>query len=172
MGLACLRDLPGLPQEVVIVPLPGHTPGHCGVAIRAENRWHLHAGDAYFDARELDADPQCRLGLKVYEWATESDRRRRIETQRKLRALHAAHPDIIMSCTHDVREFERLAGRPAHLPADQINALPRNEYSEKIVRARPVPTPSPPPRPAAAAAEGFDRELRIPRKEAPPQPRH
>lgn len=32
--------------EMWLVPLFGHTRGHCGVAIRIEGGWHLHAGDA------------------------------------------------------------------------------------------------------------------------------
>ena len=135
MGLRCIRNLTGLPPEVVLVPLPGHTPGHCGVAIRAEERWYLHAGDAYFDARELDADPQCRLGLQLYEAFTQTHRRARVATQRMLRTLHAEHPEIVMSCSHDVRDFERLAGRPAHVPPDPI-AERHDAYTGKVVRTK------------------------------------
>lgn len=35
-----------LGPEMWLVPLFGHTPGHCGVAIRAGDGWYLHAGDA------------------------------------------------------------------------------------------------------------------------------
>ena len=35
--------------EAKLVPLPGHTLGHCGVAYREDGLWSLHAGDAYFD---------------------------------------------------------------------------------------------------------------------------
>jgi hypothetical protein len=40
-----------LELEAKLVPLPGHTLGHCGVAYREDGRWSLHAGDAYFDAK-------------------------------------------------------------------------------------------------------------------------
>ena len=32
--------------KVLFVPLPGHTRGHCGVAIGGGSRWILHCGDA------------------------------------------------------------------------------------------------------------------------------
>ena len=64
MGLPCVRHLCGLPPEVLLVPLAGHTLGHTGVAIQTEGGWLLHAGDAFFDPRELDTSPRCRTGLR------------------------------------------------------------------------------------------------------------
>lgn len=36
----------GIQPEVWLVPLPGHTPGHCGVALQAGSGWLFHCGDA------------------------------------------------------------------------------------------------------------------------------
>jgi glyoxylase-like metal-dependent hydrolase (beta-lactamase superfamily II) len=33
--------------EFVLVPFPGHTRGHCAVAVRSEQGWLLHCGDLY-----------------------------------------------------------------------------------------------------------------------------
>jgi glyoxylase-like metal-dependent hydrolase (beta-lactamase superfamily II) len=52
-GLECIGDLPDLPREIVMVPLRGHTRGHCGVAVDTGSRWVLHCGDAYYIKREL-----------------------------------------------------------------------------------------------------------------------
>lgn len=38
-------QLPFTP-EIWLIPLVGHTPGHCGVAIRNNSGWILHGGDA------------------------------------------------------------------------------------------------------------------------------
>lgn len=38
--------LPGILPEVWLVPLPGHTRGHCGVALQTEGGWIFHCGDA------------------------------------------------------------------------------------------------------------------------------
>src|SRR5690606_14297750 len=46
-GFAAVRDLEGLPPEILMIPLVGHTRGHCGVAVRTAEGWLLHAGDAY-----------------------------------------------------------------------------------------------------------------------------
>jgi len=35
----------GFESEVLLVPLFGHTLGHCGVAVQQGERWVLHAGD-------------------------------------------------------------------------------------------------------------------------------
>jgi len=35
-----------LEPRVLLVPLPGHSPGHCGVAIQTPEGWLLHCGDA------------------------------------------------------------------------------------------------------------------------------
>ena len=134
-GMPCVRDLVGLPPDVIVLlPLPGHTAGHAGVAISAENGWHLHCGDAYTDARELDVDPHGRLGMKLYETLTTTDRAQYAHSQERLRLLHYKHPDVIMNCAKDPREFERLAGRAAHLPADPITPLARDPYMEKVFR--------------------------------------
>jgi glyoxylase-like metal-dependent hydrolase (beta-lactamase superfamily II) len=44
--------------EVLMIPLTGHSPGHAGVAVRTENGWVLHCGDALpFGGLESDAPP-------------------------------------------------------------------------------------------------------------------
>jgi len=39
--------------EVCLVPLFGHTHGHCGVAVRIDDSWLIHVGDAYYLREEL-----------------------------------------------------------------------------------------------------------------------
>jgi glyoxylase-like metal-dependent hydrolase (beta-lactamase superfamily II) len=55
-GFNAVRDLAGLPPEILLVPLTGHTWGHIGVAIRKEEGWMLHAGDAYFYRGEVGGE--------------------------------------------------------------------------------------------------------------------
>jgi len=45
-GLPRIRVLAGLRPEVCLIPLHGHTCGHCGVAVRTEGGWLFHCGDA------------------------------------------------------------------------------------------------------------------------------
>ena len=66
-GFERVRQLSGVPPEVLLVPLPGHTLGHAGVAIeRTSGNWVLQAGDAYFYHAgwiySIHGDPQCHVG--------------------------------------------------------------------------------------------------------------
>ena len=110
-GFDCVRDLAGLPPEILLVPLAGHTLGHAGVAIRSGGRWLLQAGDAYFWHAEMDAErPRCTPGLALYQTLMEKDRAQRLNNQARLRRLRQERPDEVrLFCAHDPIEFESLA---------------------------------------------------------------
>jgi glyoxylase-like metal-dependent hydrolase (beta-lactamase superfamily II) len=112
----------GLPPEILMVPLPGHTFGHAGVAIREDNHWLLLAGDAYFYHEELNlVGPRCTWGLRFYQWMMEKDRARQLANQERLRELkrdYGRQVDIL--CSHDVVEFERHARRSPEIPVEQL----------------------------------------------------
>ncbi|KTT74649.1 MBL fold metallo-hydrolase [Sphingomonas endophytica] len=114
-GFDAVRDLVGLPPEILMVPLPGHTWGHAGVAIRkGDGRWLLHAGDAYFYRGEMrGARRRCTPGLRAYQRLMEVDATARIDNQQRLRRLSVDRRDAVtVTCTHDPVELERLqAGR-------------------------------------------------------------
>ena len=125
-GFDCVRSLDGLPPEVLMVPLPGHTYGHAGVAVQAGGRWLLQAGDAYFWHQEMDAQhPRCTPGLAFYQAMMEKNRAARLANQQRLRELRRDHGDeVTLFCGHDPVEFERLTGHAMDLP---VGRLPRNE---------------------------------------------
>jgi glyoxylase-like metal-dependent hydrolase (beta-lactamase superfamily II) len=130
-GFECVRDLHGLPPEILLVPLVGHTLGHAGIAVRRDRDWLLMAGDAYFYFAEMEDPPRCTPGLRLYQTMMEKDRRARLGNQRRLRALCHAHGDeVIVTCGHDVTEFEHLAGRPLAIPAATPSRLPALEGPE------------------------------------------
>jgi hypothetical protein len=53
----------------------------------------------------------------------EKDRRARLGIQERLRLLRRNHSGRVeIFCSHDVREFERLAGHPEELPASPATA--------------------------------------------------
>lgn len=118
-GFGCVRTLRGLPPEIALVPLAGHTFGHAGVAVQHGERWLLQAGDAYFHHREMDPEaPYCTPGLRFYQRLMEKDRDARLDNQDRLRVLALAHGDeVAITCSHDNREFERLSGRATGTPA-------------------------------------------------------
>jgi glyoxylase-like metal-dependent hydrolase (beta-lactamase superfamily II) len=45
-GFDAIRVLPGVSPQVLLIPLAGHTRGHCGVAVETSNTWLFHCGDA------------------------------------------------------------------------------------------------------------------------------
>jgi glyoxylase-like metal-dependent hydrolase (beta-lactamase superfamily II) len=123
-GFERVRALDGVPPEIVMVPLVGHTHGHAGVAIDRGDRWLLHAGDAYFFHAEMDPQrPRCTPGLRFYQWMMEKDRASRLHNQRRLRELNRAHArEVSIFCGHDITEFERLSGHSARVPANKLAA--------------------------------------------------
>jgi glyoxylase-like metal-dependent hydrolase (beta-lactamase superfamily II) len=116
----------GLGPDVLLVPLIGHTLGHAGIAIRSDDGWLLYAADAYFFHAEMDHErPRCTPGLELYQTMMEKNRGARLLNQRRLRELVRQHgSDVRVFCAHDVREFERLAGRSHRdpLPARAASA--------------------------------------------------
>ena len=123
-GFDCVRDLAGLPPDILLVPLRGHTFGHAGVAVRSGGRWLLLAGDAYFHHREMDFEkPWCTPGLAMYQVMLEKDRSARLANQQRLRTLrheHGAQVDIFSA--HDNAEFKRLSGRSPKIPVEAFAA--------------------------------------------------
>jgi len=115
-GLASVRDLVGLGPEILLVPLVGHTAGHAGVAVQADDGWLLHAGDAYFFHAEMNTNNvRCPLGLRAYQAMMEVDRRARLNNQQRLRDLLYQHGDAVrVLCAHDSVEFETWAARGPH----------------------------------------------------------
>lgn len=110
-GFEAVRDLQGLPPEILLIPLAGHTQGHAGIAIKTAEGWLLHAGDAYFYRQEMNAaNPDCTPGLRAYQWMMEVNRQARLLNQARLRQLAGDRPDDIrLFCSHDAVEFKALA---------------------------------------------------------------
>jgi len=104
-GFEALRVLEGISPEIWLVPLPGHTRGHCGVAVRQEDGWLLHCGDAYISRSDIDpfGSPRAKphwmkpLAARLFPHAP------------RLRALLEEHGDEIeIFCSHDPDELARL----------------------------------------------------------------
>ncbi|AGC43742.1 hypothetical protein MYSTI_02426 [Myxococcus stipitatus DSM 14675] len=110
-GFASVRAIPELSSELVMVPLVGHSEGHCGVAVRTEGRWLLHAGDAYFSHKEMDpVSPRSPWGLALFQRLRSTDNAARLENQARLRALVKEHPgEVSVFSAHCAVELERYA---------------------------------------------------------------
>jgi glyoxylase-like metal-dependent hydrolase (beta-lactamase superfamily II) len=110
-GFESARAIEGLEDQIVIVPVIGHTRGHSAIAVREGEGWTLHCGDAYFNAGEMLIPPQLPAGLKVFQRLNDADTKARTANQERLRELardHAAEVRLINS--HD----------PAYLSAQPV----------------------------------------------------
>ena len=114
-GFECVRALEGLPPEILLVPLVGHTRGHCAVAVDRGDTWLLHAGDAYFFQGEMDvAHPNCPAALRWLQSFLEMKRPERENNQERLRELVRTRAgQVRVFCAHDETEWKRLAGAQA-----------------------------------------------------------
>jgi glyoxylase-like metal-dependent hydrolase (beta-lactamase superfamily II) len=85
------------------VSLPGHSPGHCGVALETTSGWMLHAGDAYYDHRELEKK-SMPIGLSLFQKVVHFDYSTAMKTQARLRDLE----NVRVFCAHDPKELTIL----------------------------------------------------------------
>jgi glyoxylase-like metal-dependent hydrolase (beta-lactamase superfamily II) len=108
-GFGGVRAINGLPPEILLVPLLGHTRGHHGIAIRRDDGWMLHAGDAYFHYGEVQADAHCPAPLRAFQRLVAVDDDMRKANRARLRAL-ALDRDagVRVFCAHDPTELSRL----------------------------------------------------------------
>jgi glyoxylase-like metal-dependent hydrolase (beta-lactamase superfamily II) len=105
-----------LSDDVLLIPLRGHTRGHGGVAVRRPSGgWFLHAGDSYFSHGEKETPPTCPKGLSAFQKIVEMDKASRRANADRVRSLHADHgPDsgatevVTVFCAHDAVELDAL----------------------------------------------------------------
>ncbi|WP_306350186.1 MBL fold metallo-hydrolase [Flavobacterium sp. '19STA2R22 D10 B1'] len=94
-----------LKTEIYLIPLPGHTLGHCGVAIKDGQNWLFYIGDAYYMRIEL-----TDTNHPVNQLATmrADDNTLRLETLDRIREFINQHPEIEVFGYHDLEEFNHF----------------------------------------------------------------
>lgn len=112
-GFDAVRQLDGLPPEILMVPLRGHTEGHAGIAVQTSEGWLLHAGDAYLHHSQMDLSRHtCTPGLAVYQHIMDTNRPQRRTNQERLRELKRSENSIDVFCSHDAAELAELRTAP------------------------------------------------------------
>jgi len=108
-GFEALRPIAGLSPELLLAPLPGHTRGHCGVAIATDSGWLFQCGDAaspFHRATDPHQLPGAHQPLNylpgwLSRWAIGPQVPR-------LRRLIREHGDqVALISSHDIYSFER-----------------------------------------------------------------
>jgi len=101
-GFESIRLLPSVDAEIAMIPLPGHTAGHCGVAINTSDGWLLHCGDAFFHHGEIETPRRCPPGLRLFQNINQHDGEARHRNQERLWELQRDHGDeVTLICSHD-----------------------------------------------------------------------
>lgn len=77
--------------EMYFIPLHGHSRGHCGVAIKVENGWFFHAGDAGAVYNNETPTWLIKLVLGPHD--------------QRLRQFMQAHPEVLVTNSHMFPEF-------------------------------------------------------------------
>lgn len=93
----------GFSSEVLLIPLFGHTLGHCGVAVQHGDRWLLHAGDAYYLRAELTRDNHPVSQLAAQRADDDEQRQTSLEQLRRVVRDHSDEVEIIGY--HDLGEL-------------------------------------------------------------------
>ena len=68
-GFSAVRGIPGTRDEVLLVPLPGHSRGHCGVAVRRADGWLLHCATPIFITPKSSQTATPRRGACAFRVA-------------------------------------------------------------------------------------------------------
>ena len=109
-GFDSVRALPGARDDVLLIPLPGHSRGHCGVAVSTADGWLLHCGDAYFHHAEVQPEAgKAPLALRLFESLVNVDCSARLANLARLRALAQSRAsEIRLICSHDPADMPAL----------------------------------------------------------------
>jgi glyoxylase-like metal-dependent hydrolase (beta-lactamase superfamily II) len=93
-------------DEILLIPLLGHTTGHCGIAIKQHNGWVFFCGDAYYSHLELDPNHKLPLLDKLERLFAENNTAR-LKTLSEIQRLAHNEPRIEIICAHDPVELDR-----------------------------------------------------------------
>ena len=108
-GVPAVRELRGLPPEILALPMHGHSRGHAAIAVETGSGWLVHAGDAYFHRSVTE-----RGDASGTPWALRCVERLIASDYQSVRANHAMlaelakRDDITVFSAHDPVEYERL----------------------------------------------------------------
>jgi len=95
--------------DVLLIPMVGHTRGHCAVGVKKGEKWLLHCGDVYTDRREINLGLEhCPPGARMHKRATTVDRDANARWPGILRELVRNHGDeVSIISSHDPDEFSQ-----------------------------------------------------------------
>ena len=114
LGFGKSKDIYG-DGVIVVVPLPGHTPGSQGMFIKIHQRSVFFIGDA---ADTLEAAERGLPKNPVIRSNTDFEPLVADATTKKIAAFHRSHPDIAIIPAHDRDAYAKIFGKPSTCLAD------------------------------------------------------
>jgi glyoxylase-like metal-dependent hydrolase (beta-lactamase superfamily II) len=107
--MPAVRQLAGLPPEILALPMAGHSRGSASIAVDTGRGWLVHAGDSYFHRSVTE-----RGNTSGMPWALRGVERFIAFDYKRTRANHATlaelarRDDVTVFSSHDPVEYERL----------------------------------------------------------------
>ena len=92
-------------DEILMIALPGHSAGHCGIAIRQATGWLLYCGDAYYCRLALNPNKKLYILNRTEQFLADNNILR-LESLKKLQNLSKMHSEIEIICAHDPIELK------------------------------------------------------------------
>lgn len=110
------EGLRAVADDILLIPLPGHTRGHCAIAVRVDEpagpEWILHCGDAYFFHLEKDDPTCCPPMLKNFQRTIAWNDELRRANAKRLRELHRQNGrKVRLFSAHCAEEYRALANQ-------------------------------------------------------------
>lgn len=103
-GFKSVRMFNHIEENIFLIPLVGHTDGHCGIAVDAGSKWIFHAGDAYLIKEDLSTDIlQKNMKSELFQSIFSEHNKHRLENQKKLAQLQIQNPNVLLINSHDPR---------------------------------------------------------------------
>lgn len=86
--------------SVVLLPTPGHSPGHTAVLLKTENHYVLFAGDTPYTLRHMSVNQVRQMTIGG------SETEKQITAIRQLQQLIEAYPDTVLLFAHDHTDYQ------------------------------------------------------------------
>jgi glyoxylase-like metal-dependent hydrolase (beta-lactamase superfamily II) len=112
-GFDCTSPFELGDTEFRFVPLTGHTRGHSAVAVRSQDSWLLHCGDAYVHHGDVKPDgpiypPKYKITLDILGLFSHAFRVLGVHSSKLRRLLRDHGDEVHIFCSHDPLEFARF----------------------------------------------------------------
>lgn len=107
-GFESIRVMPDVDEEILLIPLTGHSRGHCAIAVRDGDGWLLHCGDAYFNHGQVETPPHCPPMILAFQKLMAADGKARQRNLERLQELARTKSDEVrLICAHDPADLRK-----------------------------------------------------------------